>query len=114
MRTHYISTEAAYPIAERAKELRTAPAPAGPEVVRDLLADVAEVLGAEKSLRAKAVVEGLRALAPGHSAYADLTVEGLTAQLDDLDVPVRSKDGYPTVRAQRVQAALAERDEGQE
>lgn len=114
VRTHYISTKDAYDVAERAKALRSGPKPVveAPEN-RDLLADVAEVLGSEKALRAKSVTEKLRGLAPHHRDYAELTAEGLTTQLDALDVPVRSKDGYPTVRAQRVQAALAERDEEQ-
>jgi S-DNA-T family DNA segregation ATPase FtsK/SpoIIIE len=112
IRTHFVDGAAAVEIAEHAKANRTT-STVTPDEDRDLLADVAAVMRSEAAVRAKDVAVRLRELAPNHAAYAGLTAEKLALELDALDVPVRKKDGYPTVRAPRVLDALAERtDDG--
>ncbi|MEU0465001.1 ATP-binding protein [Amycolatopsis sp. NPDC006131] len=110
VRTHYISTEQAYDIADRAKAFRAAAA-ARP-AARDLLDDVLAVLGTESAVRAADVPRRLRELAPGYPAYEELTGEALVEQLEQLGVKRGSQGGYPMVRTERVRQAIAGR--GQE
>jgi len=107
VRTHYISTEDAYTVAERAKGLRTQRATAQK---RDLLADVLEVCGKEDAPRAADVVVRLRKLAAGYKPY-EITGETLVELLETKHKVRRgSKGGIQLVRTNRVQAALNERD----
>ncbi|GAA2778251.1 FtsK/SpoIIIE domain-containing protein [Saccharopolyspora taberi] len=110
VRTHFISTEQSYDIAERAKRFR-----AGirhhqhePEQ-RDLLDDLAAVFGDDERVKARDLVARLRALAPDHKPYTKLNATTLATQLAEYDVPVKPYDGYPTVRLQHVTTAIAER-----
>jgi len=75
VRTHYVSGSEAIEVAERAKTRRAPVATrtqAEPEVSRDLLADLAAVLGGEP-VKAADVPALLRKLAPGYPPYASIT-----------------------------------------
>jgi hypothetical protein len=89
--------------------LREGTTPAAIEAPRDVLADVLTVLRGG-DVRATDTVARLRELAPGHPVYGELTGEKLADLLGTLDVPVKMKDGYLTVRVGRVRAAIADRD----
>ncbi len=108
VRTHYIDDEAAQELADRALA-RRAPRTVDPAEVRDLLDDVAEALGTDEMVRAKDVAVRLRKLAPGYRDYAHLDGRQLADLLGREGVEVRSKDGYPMVRTNRVQRAIADR-----
>lgn len=112
VRTHFVSGSDAIEIAERIKAARRSRTTASSEraVVRDLLADVAEVLRGEDRVRATDVVARLRALAPHYPPYVDMTAEQLRDQLADVGVRV-TKVGVLMVYAERVHAALAARQE---
>lgn len=100
-------------IVDRAVRLRggpTTPAPPAQPETRDLLADTAEVL-AGQDVRATDVAARLRHLAPDHPPYAHLSGQALANLLAEHDVPVRTKDGYPTVRAARIRDAITKRDQ---
>jgi len=109
LRSCYVGPADAARVTARAMQLREGHAPAAIEAPRDVLADVETVLRGG-DVKASDVAARLRNLARGDPQYADLTAEGLAALLDDLDVPVRLKDGYLTVRVARVRAAIAERE----
>lgn len=110
VRTHFIDDEAAQELADRALA-RRAPRTVDPAEVRDLLDDVAEALGTDEMVRAKDVAVRLRKLAPGYRDYTHLDGRQLVDLLGREGVEVRSKDGYPMVRANRVQRALLDREE---
>jgi S-DNA-T family DNA segregation ATPase FtsK/SpoIIIE len=80
------------------------------ETARDLLEDVAEVLGDEEKVKVTDVVARLRQLAPDHRPYRAGVLNGdkLAAQLGELGVKV-TKVGVLTVFTERVRKALAER-----
>jgi S-DNA-T family DNA segregation ATPase FtsK/SpoIIIE len=117
VRTHFISTEQAHDIADRAKALRAgvvhrALAPKQ----RDLLDDLVAVFEADED-RAKDtdLVVRLRKLAgPDYSAYGKhLTGGKLRAEVKALDVEVKQRDGYwwvlsPSVHAARVARGASE------
>jgi S-DNA-T family DNA segregation ATPase FtsK/SpoIIIE len=109
LRSCYVNVTDAARITERAMQLREGHAPAAIEAPRDVLADVETVLRGV-DVKASDVCARLRHLAPGYPRYAELTAEGLAELLDGLDVPVKLKDGYLTVRVGRVRAAIADRD----
>jgi S-DNA-T family DNA segregation ATPase FtsK/SpoIIIE len=114
VRTHFISTEQAHDIADRAKALRAgvvhrALAPAQ----RDLLDDLVAVFEADEE-RAKDtdLVVRLRKLAgPDYSAYGkNFTGAKLRAEVKALDVEVKQRDGYWWVFSLSVHAAQTARD----
>ena len=111
IRTHYIGAEDAVAIAERAKALRNAVETKGqaaePEK-RDVLADVADVLGAQARVRTEEVVHRLKSLAPGF--YKDWTTAELKAALVDTPAEPYKTGGVMHVALSRVQEALAERE----
>jgi S-DNA-T family DNA segregation ATPase FtsK/SpoIIIE len=109
LRSCYVSPADAARVTARALTLREGVTSAATDVPRDVLADVLTVLR-ERDVRATDTVSRLRELAPGHPVYAELTGEKLAELLGTLDVPVKMKDGYLTVRVGRVRAALADRD----
>lgn len=112
IRTHFVDGVAAAEVAETAKARRGERASVGPaEAERDVLADVAEVLGTDTAVKATDVCARLRELAPGHRAYDRLGAEKLASLLAADGVPVKKSDGLLTVRARLVQAALADRDD---
>ncbi|WP_304615283.1 FtsK/SpoIIIE domain-containing protein [Saccharopolyspora sp. 6M] len=112
VRTHYIGTEAAYTIAERAKSFRSGTQHHQDEPEqRDLLADVADVLGEEDKAKATDVVARLRTLAPNYRPYRGLNADKLKEHLDELGAKV-TKVGVLTVYTERVHQALAAREGG--
>lgn len=80
---------------------------------RDLLTDVADVLGPDEVVRARDVVARLRKNAPEHGPYASLNGAKLVAQLKDDGVRVTKYDGYDVIHRERVYAALDARDDDQ-
>ncbi|MTD57812.1 FtsK/SpoIIIE domain-containing protein [Amycolatopsis pithecellobii] len=113
IRTHFINGEDATEVADRAKARRgtvTTTSAAEPEE-RDLLADVADVLGRDSAVKATDVAARLRKLAPDHADYRKLTAEGLASWLANEGVAVRKANGTLTVRARLVRAALDDRDD---
>lgn len=78
---------------------------------RDLLADVAEVLRGESKVKATDVTARLRKLAPNYRPYVGMGGEDLRDQLAQFGVKV-TKAGVLMVYAERVHAALAERQGG--
>lgn len=80
------------------------------ETSRDLLADVAEVLGDEDKAKATDVVSRLRQLAPQYRPYQGFNAEKLAAALGEAGVKV-TKVGVLTVYTERVRDALANRAE---
>jgi S-DNA-T family DNA segregation ATPase FtsK/SpoIIIE len=114
IRTHFIDGQAATDIARHARGRRAAiSSDPGEQQDRDVLADVAAVLGTETAVKATDVVARLRERAPGHGEYADMTAARLVARLDSEGVAVKKVDGLLTVRARLVIAALADRDDDQ-
>lgn len=83
------------------------------QVERDLLADVAEAMRDVETVRARDLVALLRRLAPDYQPYRQLDGSQLAQLLRDEGVQVRFKDGYPTVRRDRVLRALADREDEQ-
>lgn len=79
------------------------------ETARDLLDDVAQVLGEEDKAKATDVAAWVRQLAPDYRPYAGLNGEKLAAQLAELGVKV-TKVGVLMVYTERVRKALAGRD----
>ncbi|KDN23213.1 FtsK/SpoIIIE domain-containing protein [Amycolatopsis rifamycinica] len=79
------------------------------ETARDLLEDVADVLGDDEKAKATDVVARLRQLAPSYRPYQGLNADKLASQLGELGVKV-TKVGVLTVFTERVRKALADRD----
>jgi S-DNA-T family DNA segregation ATPase FtsK/SpoIIIE len=111
IRTHYIGADDAKAIAERAKARRTAVETKGaatePEK-RDVLADVAEVLGTDKRVGTEEVVHRLKVLAPDF--YRDWSTPELTAALRDTPAAPYKTVGTMHVGLSRVREALEERE----
>jgi S-DNA-T family DNA segregation ATPase FtsK/SpoIIIE len=112
VRTYYLDPGERAAVAVRAKALR------GPvrrmedaEVVRDLLADVADALGRDDVVRAPDVAARLRELAPDYEPYRHLDGTQLSDLLAAEGVEVKRKDGYPVVRRERVYRALNDRED---
>ncbi len=112
VRVHFVDDDAAVQLAERAKQRRGPVKPlVDPEVERDLLADVADALGPDERVKATDVAARLRELAPGYGPYERLNGEQLADLLRERGVEVRyGRGGYPTVRRDRVYAALDARE----
>ncbi|EHR48921.1 DNA segregation ATPase, FtsK/SpoIIIE family [Saccharomonospora marina XMU15] len=112
VRTHFISTEQAYTIAQRAKELRAGQQQAAIELQRrDLLADTAHVLGQQPWVKAADIPARLRDLAPTYPPYQHLDGTRLKTLLESEGVKVTARDGYPVVRLDRITAAMAHRNQ---
>lgn len=109
VRTHYIGTKDAYAVIEQAKQHRTNHTPPEDDE-RDLLADVAHVLGGEDRVKAADVAARLRDLAPGYTPYVRLDGTALKSHLSEYGVEVKYHNGTPKVNAERVRATLAYRD----
>ncbi|MET9385349.1 ATP-binding protein [Streptomyces sp. NPDC002928] len=111
VRTHFISTDDAAAIADRAKALRDGVTvlraiETGPD--RDPLADIAAVLGDASRLKTQEVLKRLSALDP--DAYGDWTFIDLKRVLADAGAEPYKSDGVMVVGAERVARALANRD----
>jgi S-DNA-T family DNA segregation ATPase FtsK/SpoIIIE len=109
VRTHFVSGDDAATIADRAKTRRkpvTTNQGQAEDDVRDLLADLADVLGAEP-VPAADVPALLRELAPKHKPYAGLSGKALREQLATLGVKVASTGNRYPVDPAEVRKALA-------
>jgi DNA segregation ATPase FtsK/SpoIIIE, S-DNA-T family len=110
IRTHYISGEDAVTLAERAKAKRKAivtnARQAAAEAVRDLLADLGDILGADPVPVAD-LPALLRELAPDYKPYAGLSGKALREQLTKLGVKVASTGNRWPVDPAEVRKALA-------
>jgi S-DNA-T family DNA segregation ATPase FtsK/SpoIIIE len=120
IRTHYIDTDQAIEIADRAKTLRKrttrAAAQAGEDAEpRDLLDDLIEVIGdAEEPVPTGDIPALLRGLDPDWPGYRDLRVGALRAQLTALGIKLPSTGNrYPLDPADVVRA-IARRDAANE
>lgn len=82
------------------------------DVERDLLDDVADVLGTQDVTRARDVVARLRQLAPECHAYNALSGAKLVQELRAAGVRVTLKDGYEVVHRDRVYSVLNAREDG--
>ncbi len=112
VRTHYISTDDAKEIANRAKALRDGVTTLhaierGEE--RDPLADIASVLGAASRVLTADVLKRLSALS--EDAYGTWTPGDLKRVLEDAGAEPYKSDGRMVVGRDRVSRALANRDE---
>ena len=109
VRTHFISGDDAVTIAERAKALRKPVATnqrQAADEVRDLLEDLADVLGGE-AVPAADVPALLRELAPKYKPYAGLSGKALREQLAVLGVKVASTGNRYPVDPAEIRKALA-------
>ena len=110
VRTHFISGDDATTLAERAKTRRKAivtnARQAHAEQNRDLLADLAEVLGAEP-VRAADIPALLRDLAPEYKPYASITGVQVREQLGALGVKVPATGNRYPVDPAEIRKALA-------
>ncbi|WP_052847426.1 cell division protein FtsK [Streptomyces avicenniae] len=111
IRTHYIDTEQAAEIADRAKARRagiTTRTAAGTDEPADHLADIAAALGEDKRVRTDEVRQRLAELNPGE--YRGWTAQDLTRALEAADAAPYKSGGVMVVSRARVLEALAERD----
>ncbi|MFI1441416.1 ATP-binding protein [Streptomyces fructofermentans] len=111
VRTHYISTDEAHAIADRAKALRDGVTTLtvierGEE--RDPLADILAALGDAPRVRTKDVLKRLATLNEG--AYGGWSFLDLKRVLDDSGAEPHKSDGVMVVSRDRVARALANRD----
>ena len=109
VRTHFIGGDDAVTIAERAKAKRKPVATnvgQAEDEVRDLLADLADVLGGEP-VPAADVPALLRELAPKHKPYLGLSGKALREQLAALGVKVASTGNRFPVDPAEIRKALA-------
>jgi S-DNA-T family DNA segregation ATPase FtsK/SpoIIIE len=113
-RWQYVPDEQVPPVIERACKAREGleraaleRAPAEPIV--DPIADIATLLGDAPRMRTQEVLEGLRALRPGH--YRDWDFRKLTAALRAVGAEPYTSSGIANVDAGKVRAALADRAE---
>ncbi|EPD56369.1 hypothetical protein [Streptomyces sp. HGB0020] len=112
VRTHYINDDEAEEIVERAKAMR-----AGATTVHKLeavqevdhLTDLAVVVGTEKRVRTTEVLHRLKAR--NHAVYEHWTGGTLKELLAEYDEETGLYDGYPVVKLESVQRALAYRGE---
>ncbi|MGH4013178.1 MAG: hypothetical protein ACRDSL_04450 [Pseudonocardiaceae bacterium] len=118
VRTHYVATQDAYPVIERAMTIlhragRAVAREPAPEQIEDAdevdhLADIAEALDGERRVRTQVVLGRLMERNP--TEYESWDLPRLTAVLDDDGaIPVKS-GGLMYVDAERVALAIAERD----
>ncbi|CAM5267072.1 cell division protein FtsK [Streptomyces hirsutus] len=113
VRTHYIDTETATEIADRAKRMRDGVTTLrvverGQE--RDPLADIAAVVGDAPRVRTKDVLARLATRNAG--AYGGWSFIDLKRVLDDAGAEPYKSDGVMVVARDRVARALADRDTG--
>ncbi|MFI2423466.1 ATP-binding protein [Streptomyces sp. NPDC018955] len=111
VRTHYISTDDAHTIAERAKALRdgvTTLHVIERSEERDPLADIAAVLGDATRVLTADVLKRLSALS--EDAYGTWTPGDLKRVLEDAGAEPYKSDGRMVVGRDRVARALANRD----
>ncbi|MER6534033.1 ATP-binding protein [Streptomyces sp900105755] len=112
VRTHYIDTDTAYEICERAKALRdgvTTLHAIERDAARDPLADIAQVMGDAARVRTKDVLARLAALDAG--TYGEWSFLDLTRVLDGTGAEPYKSDGKMTIARDRITRALANRDE---
>ncbi|MEU5981236.1 FtsK/SpoIIIE domain-containing protein [Streptomyces sp. NPDC047434] len=111
VRTHYIDTDTATLIAERAKALRdgvaTLTAVENTTAV-DALADIATVLGDASKMLTQEVLQRLAQKNPGE--YREWTFSDLRQVLEAADAAPRKSDGRMVVDGRKVANALAQRD----
>ncbi|MFF4695930.1 ATP-binding protein [Streptomyces chattanoogensis] len=111
VRTHYISTDDAKEIANRAKALRdgvTTLHAIDRDEERDPLADIASVLGTASRVLTADVLKRLSALS--EDAYGTWTPGDLKRVLEDAGAEPYKSDGRMVVARDRVTRALANRD----
>ncbi|MGV9624848.1 ATP-binding protein [Streptomyces tendae] len=111
VRTHYISTDDAKEIANRAKALRdgvTTLHAIDRDEERDPLADIASVLGTASRVLTADVLKRLSALS--EDAYGTWTPGDLKRVLEDAGAEPYKSDGRMVVGRDRVARALADRD----
>ena len=109
VRTHYVSGSEAIEVAGRAKAKRTPVATrseAEPEAGRDLLADLAAVLGAEP-VKAADIPALLRELAPSYAPYASITGIQVREKLAESGYKVPATGNRYPVDPAEVRKALA-------
>jgi S-DNA-T family DNA segregation ATPase FtsK/SpoIIIE len=107
IRTHFIDTDAAAEIADRAKAMRSGVATrttSGTDEPADHLADIAAVIGDTERMRTQEVLQRLAERNPGE--YRDWTFQSLTAVLDAAGCPPYTSGGVRVVNRARVRAAL--------
>ncbi|WP_416972422.1 FtsK/SpoIIIE domain-containing protein [Streptomyces sp. 4F14] len=111
VRTHYIDTETATTIAERAKAMRhgvTTLHVVEHDEPRDPLADVADVVGTDARVLTQDVLKRLAAL--DNDAYGKWSFIDLKRVLDAAGVEAKKSHGRMVVRSEDVVRALADRD----
>jgi S-DNA-T family DNA segregation ATPase FtsK/SpoIIIE len=112
VRTHYIGPEDATALADRAKARRkgagTKQAEAEPEKPRDVLADVAFVLGDAVRMLSEEVLHRLKNVAGSH--YGSWSTTNLKAVLEPYGAEARPYNGRMNIARERVLEAIAERD----
>ncbi|MEU7399723.1 ATP-binding protein [Streptomyces sp. NPDC044948] len=112
VRTHFIDTDPAKEIAERARALRDGVATVHQLEIAapvDHLADLAAVIGAEKRVKTGEVLHRLKTR--NHAVYENWDGKRLRALLVDHGEDTGVYDGYPVVKLEAVQRALESRDE---
>ncbi|MFD0150799.1 FtsK/SpoIIIE domain-containing protein [Streptomyces sp. NPDC127132] len=112
VRTHFVDTDAAASVAERAKALRgdvtTLAAAWHGEEERDALADIATVLGDEPRLFTQDVLKRLTAMAA--ATYGEWTNGDLKRVLEDAGAEPKKSNGRMVVHREHVRRALTNRD----
>jgi S-DNA-T family DNA segregation ATPase FtsK/SpoIIIE len=112
IRTHFVDTDEAHEVADRAKRLRTdarRAKAAAVEQSRDHLEDLALVVATEERVRTPEVLHRLKNLhAP---TYSDWDGSRLKKLLIDAGEDTDTYTGYPVVKRNRILRALANRDE---
>ncbi|MER5884244.1 FtsK/SpoIIIE domain-containing protein [Streptomyces sp. NPDC001941] len=113
VRTHYISTDDAAVIADRARALRSGVTTAQvtePAEQRDPLADIATVVGTAARMLTQDVIKALAAL--DSKAYGKWTFLDLKRVLDGTGAEPYKSDGRMSVSRDRITRALANRNGG--
>ncbi|TXS13986.1 ATP-binding protein [Streptomyces sp. adm13(2018)] len=112
VRTHYIDTDTAAEVAQRAKALRgavtTLTATEGEEDDRDPLGDIATAIGDESRMFTQDVLKRLTALAP--ETYGAWTNGDLKRVLEEAGEEPKKSHGRMVVHRDHVHRALANRD----
>lgn len=111
VRTHFIDTDPAKEIAERAKQLRNGVATVhqlAPVKDVDPLADIAHVLGADPRVLTRDVLQRLTAL--NAAVYKEWNNSDLKEYLEQYDAAPYKSNGVMVVDRQTVRDALAARD----
>jgi S-DNA-T family DNA segregation ATPase FtsK/SpoIIIE len=97
-------------LAEAGRTITDDARPALEAAPTDHLADVFEVMRGERRVRTQVVLARLAELSP--SEYEEWTFSTLTSVLGEYGIAPRKSDGVKVVRAEDVEAALAERHTG--